>query len=106
MKHALDQLRPSSRQALDFIEKLGEDEANDARIDGTFDCQKDRTITFITDKRDSSPDTSESLKTLNVDMWSLLSAKAEGEAEEKLERCNLSERLWAYLRIHLYIYTY
>ena len=42
------------------------------------------------------------LRTLNVDMWALLSAKAEGEAEEKLESYNQGEGLWAYLRIHLW----
>ena len=47
-------------------------------------------------------DMSDTLRTLNFDMWALHSAKAEGEAEEKLESCNQGEGLWAYLRIHLW----
>ena len=43
---------------------------------------------------------SEMLTTLNVDMWAILSAKAEGEAEEKLESCTQGEGLWAYIRVH------
>ena len=39
---------------------------------------------------------------LNRDLWSILSAKAEGEAEEKLEGGQQGEGLWAYLRIHLW----
>ena len=44
----------------------------------------------------------ETLRTLNIDMWSILSAKAEGEGEEKLESCNQGEGLWAYMRTHLW----
>ena len=36
------------------------------------------------------------------DMSSILSANTEGEAAEKLDRCNQGEGLWAYLRIHLW----
>ena len=43
---------------------------------------------------------SETLRTLNTDMWAILSAKSEGEAEEKLESCTQGEGLWAYVRIH------
>ena len=45
---------------------------------------------------------SDVLMILSVDMWALLSAKAEGKAEEELESCNQSEGLWAYLRILLH----
>ena len=67
---------------------------------GTFDNYKDAIIATIAHK-DGNPDISDVLKTLNVDMWALLSAKAEGEAEEKLESCNQGEGLWAHLRIHV-----
>ena len=33
-------------------------------------------------------------------MWAILSAKSEGEAEEKLESRTQGEGLWAYVRIH------
>ena len=39
---------------------------------------------------------------LNRDMWAILCAKAEAEAEEKMDGCNQGEGLWAYLRIHLW----
>ena len=42
----------------------------------------------------------DNLTTLNVDMWAILSAKAEGQAEEKLESCTQGKGLWAYIRIH------
>ena len=39
---------------------------------------------------------------LNRDLWSILSAKAEDEAEKKMEGCQQGEGLWAYLRTHLW----
>ena len=82
MKNALEQIRPSSRQPFDFIENLSEDEVNDVGNHGTFDNWKDIIIAPIANKRSGNPDMSASLRTFNIDMWSLLSAKAEGEAEE------------------------
>ena len=38
-----------------------------------------------------------------MDLWSILSAKAEGEAEEKLESCTQGEGLWAYLKMHIWL---
>ena len=37
---------------------------------------------------------------LNRDMWAILCAKTDGEAEEKMDGCNQGDGLWAYLRIH------
>ena len=45
---------------------------------------------------------SESSHTLSIDVWPLLSAKAEGEAEETVERCTQGEGLRAHLRIHMW----
>ena len=36
------------------------------------------------------------------DVWSILSANAESEADEKMEGCQQGEGLWAYLRIRLW----
>ena len=44
-KNAPEQMRPSSRQAFDFIEKLIEDEVNDAGINGISDSRKDMIFT-------------------------------------------------------------
>ena len=41
------------------------------------------------------------LEELNRDLWSILSAEAEGEAGEKMERCQQGEGLWAFLRTYL-----
>ena len=84
MKNALEQVRPTARQALEAVEKLSEEELIDSRQKGTFDNYKDAIIAVTANKSGSS-ELQEVLRTLNVDMWALLSAKAEGEAEEKLE---------------------
>ena len=34
---------------------------------------------------------SDTLNTLNTDMWAILSAKADGEADEKMESCKIKE---------------
>ena len=90
-KHASERIRPGSRQAFDSIEKLTEDEVNYAGKNGIFDNRNDITRTIAADKRGGNPDLPETLKTLNIDMWSLLSAKAEGEGEETLESCSQGE---------------
>jgi len=82
MKNALDQIRPYSRQALDQVEKLNEDEINEFFRQGVFDSRKEAIISLIAHKT-SKTDLAEILRTLNTDMWAILSAKAEGEAEEK-----------------------
>ena len=100
MKNALDQIRPNSRTILDHVEKLSEDEINEASKQTNFENRLDVIISVIENKRGGNKDMSDLLRTLNVDMWAILSAKAEGEAEEKLESCSQGEGLWAYLRVH------
>ena len=100
MKNAIDQIRPNSRNVLDHVEKLTEDEINEAIKQGNFDSRRDAIINMISNKRGGNQDLSDLLRTLNVDMWAILSAKAEGEAEEKLESCTQGEGLWAYIRVH------
>jgi hypothetical protein len=80
---------------------LSEEEFIDTRQKGNFDIFKDAIVATIAPKAPNS-EMSDVLRTLNVDMWALLSAKADGEAEEKLKSCNQGERLWAYLRIHMW----
>ena len=50
MKNALDQIRPNSRAALDCVEKLSEDEINEANKQGTFDSRRDVIVTVIANK--------------------------------------------------------
>ena len=54
---------------------------------GTFDRYTDAIIAAIVHKSANS-DMSNVLRIVNVDMWAPLGAKAEGEAEGKLESCN------------------
>ena len=101
MKNALEQIRPNARHALDVIEKLSEEDVISIKQLGNFDNYKDSIIATVEQKHGNN-DISDVLSTLNVDTWALLSAKAAGEAEEKLESCNQGEGIWAYLRIHLW----
>ena len=98
MKNAIDQIRPHSRTALDHVEKLTEDEINEANRQGTLDSRRDVIITLVANTHGRNQDMSETLCSLNTDMWAILSAKAAGEAEEKLESCTQGEGLWAYAR--------
>ena len=82
LKNALDQIRPNSRHALDCFEKLTEDEINEGNMQGTLDLRLDVIWTVIAPKRNGSEDMPELLKALNIDMCAILSAKAEGGAEE------------------------
>ena len=84
MKNAIEQIRPQSRNVIDFIEKhLGEEEMNDAVTSGCFDNRKDAVIALVANKGNDIAMT-ETLCTLNIDLWFILSANPEGEAEEKL----------------------
>ena len=100
MKHVLDQIRPNSRNALNFTEQyLNEDEINASLTIGTFDNRKDAIIALVAHKRNNK-DMTETLETRHTDMWAILSAKAEGEAEEKLESSTQGEGMRAYIRVH------
>ena len=103
LKNALEHIRPNSRQAMETLEKLSEDEVNelDDKQHNNFNNKKEVIIILLNNKRGDAQ-LEEDLSTLNVDLWSVLCAKAEGEAEEQLESCTQGEGLWAYLRIHLW----
>ena len=51
MNYALNQIEQNSRPALDFVEKLTEDEIHDARKRGTFDNRKEEIIPLIAHKK-------------------------------------------------------
>ena len=72
-------------------------ESKAANRQGTIDSRLDVITTDVAHKSDGDQDTSEPLRTLNTDMWAILSAKAEGEAEEKFESCTKAEGLKVFL---------
>ena len=73
-------------QALDAIEKLSEEEINDAMTQGMFENRKYAILGVISHNKWNA-DMSETLRTINTDKWAIPSAKSDGEAEEKLESC-------------------
>ena len=87
MKSAIDQARPNSRTLLDYVDKLTNDEINDANRQGTFDARRHVIIMVIANKRNGNEDMSELLCIPKASTWPIFSAQAEGEAEEKLESC-------------------
>ena len=74
------------------------EELIDTKQTDMFDHYKVAIVATIAHKTMNS-DMSDVIQKLNVDMWAILSSKAEEGAEEKLESCNQGEGLWGYLRI-------
>ena len=81
MKNALDQICPKSRTVIHYLEKLTEDAMNDANHQATFGSSRDVVIILIANTRNYQ-DMPETLRSLSTDLWAILSAKAEVEAEE------------------------
>ena len=111
MKNALDQIRHKSREKLEIIERLTEEsiilKQNEPKLAGKEHSAKRHAIIYVISEMESFKEVDkkiiqEELEVLDRDMWSILMAKAQGEALEKLEGCNQGEGLWAYLRIHLW----
>lgn len=86
-----------------MVEKMTEEEIHKEFNDSGCTSKKEAIILVIEKKYgESHRDLEESLEVANRDMWSILSAKSNGEAEEKMEGCAQGEGLWAYFRIHLW----
>ena len=104
IKEALKQVRSFSRHALDAVEEgTGETFMSTKQLD-TFDNYKDAVIAVVAHTCGTS-NFSCVLRALDIDIPTcghLLSAKAAGKAEEKLESCNLGEGPWAYVHIHVW----
>ena len=66
MKNALEQIRPNSRTVLDLVEKLTEDEINDANKQGIFDSKLEIINTLISNKRNGNQDMSDILRTIKT----------------------------------------
>ena len=100
VKSAIEQTRIISRPALDMLEKLTEEEVQSE--EGML-TKKEAIVTIVNDTYGGNAQEMESVfEDMVRDLWSTLSAKAEGKAEEKMEGCQQREGLQAYLRIHLW----
>ena len=103
MKNAMEQTRPKSRPALEMLEKMTEESIQEKQEEEEMLTKKGAIIAIMkSNYGGNEQDTEAVFEELNRDLWSILSAKAEGEAEEKMEGCRQGEGMWAYLRIHLW----
>ena len=103
MKNAMEQVRPKARNALELVEKMTEVEITTKFSAAGCTTKKEAIIMILEEKYGQSyRNLEESLEMANRDMWSILSPKSSGEAEEKMEGCAQGEGLWAYFRIHLW----
>ena len=101
MKNAMEQVREKSRTTLELLEKLTEEQIQTKYIAGGCTTKKEAIIQVMEEKHGQHyKDLEEPLEIANRDMWSILSAKSSGEAEEKMEGCAQGEGLYAYFRIH------
>ena len=100
MKNALEQTRVRSRGTLEAEEKLTEEEVIEYHSNN--DCQSygEAIIVKILGNSSVAPEERDKWRAiaseLNRDMWAILCAKSEAEAEEKMDGCNQGEGLWAY----------
>ena len=101
MKNAMEQVRTRARNVLELVEKMTEEEITNKFIIQGCTTKKESIVMILEEKYGHAyKDLEESLETANRDLWSILSAKSTGEAEEKMEGCAQGEGLWAYFRIH------
>ena len=95
--------RPKSRPAMEMLEKMSEESVQEKEQEEGKLTKKGAIIAIMKSKYGGNEqDIKPLFEELNRNLWSILSAKAEGEAEEKMEGCQQGEGMWAYLRIHLW----
>ena len=103
MKNATEQKRPESRPALETLEKMSEEPIQEKQAEEEMPTKKGAIIAITKSKYGGNEQHIEAaFKELNRDLRFILSAEAEGEAEEKMEGCQQEEGMWTYLRIHLW----
>ena len=105
MRNAMEQTRPWSRAAIEYIEKIKEKDIMEAAIGLPGKKVIDVILTIFEDSCVGDPALlhtidEDSIRDLDRDLWSILTAKADGEALSKLKSVNQGEGLWAYIRIH------
>ena len=100
-KNAIDQIRPTGRKVMEMLESITEDMITCASVREPKQSNKD-TITdvYLARFAEKYPDLDKSLDEANRDLWSILEAKAEGEALGKLKSVPQGEGLMAYIRLH------
>ena len=90
----------------DAVEKLTEEKIIEPHSNDDYQSYGEAIIDKMLEKSSVAPSERDKWSAiaseLNRDMWAILCAKAEAEAEEKMDGCNQGEGLWAYLRIHLW----
>ena len=101
MKNAIEQTRPLARKVLDVVEKMTEEEIDEEGKLNQHASYCDAIAAVYQNKYEASnPGLHSALDECNRDLWSLLVAKAEGEAVSKMKACNQGDGLWAYKRLH------
>ena len=102
-KNAMEQIRPSVRMGLTFIENLKESEVNEYHHSTTNDSQC-TSIQQLYERTysDKYPEVGEHLMKLNRELWAVLKAKAKykSDADDKIKSVKQGEGLWAYIRVH------
>ena len=105
MRNAMEQTRPWSRAAIEYVEKIKEKDVMEASIKLPGKKIIDVILNMFEDSCFTDPSLinsidEDSIKDLDRDLWSILTAKADGEALSKLKSVNQGEGVWAYIRIH------
>ena len=101
MKNAIEQTRPLARRVLEVVEKMSEEEVEEEGRSNQHLSYCDAIVAVYKKKYEASnPGLETILETCNRDLWSILVAKAEGEAVSKMKACNQGDGLWAYKRLH------
>ena len=92
MKNAVKQTRAKSRSMLESVEKMTEEEVIEYHLNNVCSSHGEAIVDMIMNKSTMPPEERGKWKgiadTLNRDMWAILCAKAESEAEEKMDGCN------------------
>ena len=101
MKNAMEQTRPQSREPLEVIDVMQEEEVIAEQVRSGWATKKQAIIQLTATRLGKGyHEQEQGLERLNRDLWSILNAKADEEALSKLKSVNQGEGLWAYIRIH------
>ena len=101
LKNAMEQVRPYARKAMEMLEAITEQEISDSALRDPKVSVKETIIDVYLAKHVTKyPDLEESLDEFNRDIWSVLDAKAEGEALGKLKSVQQGEGLMAFVQLH------
>ena len=98
LKNAMEQVRPHARKAMEMLEAITEQEIGDSALRDPKVSAKETIIdVYLAKHATKYPDLEESLDEFNRDIWSVLDAKAEGEALGKLKSIQQGEGLMAFV---------